>query len=265
MAPGKTLMWEIPTSQRNVDYFLKSYASWGEDVTDVLSSRAHNIVQTIFPDNWPNRKIRRFDTLTLYYTVLERVCRAKKKEPETLHEILTSDIFHRCLLACAAADQVLQITRTSSTVTKMFPADDVLESSGITAFDLSHTITTSFITHEDSFPGYFSRLLNSFKEQLLESMAWKKGSSLYNSLSLARPSLSEEINRLGLFAQPMPSFNETILDLEAAETMIDLFFREVIILFVIPTPLYSKGIPYCLHFLCFSDQYVGSGQNTRHG
>jgi retinoblastoma-like protein 1 len=230
MAPVKPLTWEIPISQRSVEeYLMKSYKSWGEDVTDVLSSRAHSIVKTIFPD----KCIQRFNTLALYYEVLESVCRAKKKEPKTLHAILTSEIFHRCLLACAAAVQVLQITRTSSTVTKMFPADRVLKSSGITAFDLSHTITASFITHQDSFPGYFSRHLNSFKEQLLESMAWKKGSSLYNSLSLARPSLSPQINRLELFAQSMPSFNQTMLDLEAAETMIDLFFREV----YLPTPL----------------------------
>ena len=190
------------------------------------------------------------------------MCRAKK-EPKTLHEILTSEIFHRCLLACAAAVQVLSITRTNSSVTKMFPADDVLESSGITAFDLSHTITTSFIRHEDSFPGYFSRHLNSFKERLLESMAWKKGSSLYYSLSLARPSLSEEINRLGLFAQPMPSFNETMLDLEAAETIIDLFTNPLveqelqaiyewnnlmILLFI--TDIYSPNSIYILFFNC---------------
>ncbi|GAU16807.1 hypothetical protein TSUD_200500 [Trifolium subterraneum] len=219
MAPA---MWEIPISQRSVEYFLKSYESWGEDVTDVLSSRARSIVQTIFPDN---PTIRRFDTLSLYYKVLEGVCRAEKKEPKILHAILTSEIFHRCLLASAAA---VQITGTSSTVSKMFPADVVLKSSGITAFDLSHTITASFITHEDSFPGYFSRHLNSFKEQLLESMAWKKGSSLYNSLSLARPSLSAQINCRQLFAQSMPSsFNETMLNLEAAETKIGLFFREI--------------------------------------
>jgi retinoblastoma-like protein 1 len=54
------------------------------------------------------------------------------------------------------------------------------------------------------------RHLNSLEEQLLESMGWEKGSSLYNSLVVARPSLATEINRLGLLAEPMPSLDDLV-------------------------------------------------------
>ncbi|RID63896.1 hypothetical protein BRARA_E02859 [Brassica rapa] len=38
-------------------------------------------------------------------------------------------------------------------------------------------------------------------------MVWEKGSSMYNSLIVARPLLALEINRLGLLAEPMPSLD----------------------------------------------------------
>jgi retinoblastoma-like protein 1 len=90
----------------------------------------------------------------------------------------------------------------------MFPA--VLESTGLTAFDLSKIIE-NFVRHEETLPRELKRHLNSLEEQLLESMAWEKGSSLYNSLIVARPSLASEINRLGLLAEPMPSLDELVV------------------------------------------------------
>ncbi|KAJ0054641.1 hypothetical protein Pint_02488 [Pistacia integerrima] len=74
------------------------------------------------------------------------------------------------------------------------------------AFDMSKVIE-SFIKHEDSLPRELKRHLNSL-EKLLESMVWEKGSSLYNPLIVAKPSLSDEIKRLNLLADPMPSLDE---------------------------------------------------------
>lgn len=64
-----------------------------------------------------------------------------------------------------------------------------------------------FIRHEESLPRELRRQLNSFEELLLESMVWEKVSSMYNSLIVAGPALSAEMNRLGLLAQPMPSLD----------------------------------------------------------
>ncbi|CAD6245819.1 unnamed protein product [Miscanthus lutarioriparius] len=117
-----------------------------------------------------------------------------------LTSLLSNERFHRCMIACSAE----LVLATHKTVTMMFPA--VLEKTGITAFDLSKVIE-GFVRHEDTLPRELKRHLNSLEERLLESMAWEKGSSMYNSLIVARPALSVEINRLGLLAEPMPSLD----------------------------------------------------------
>ncbi|KAE8714740.1 Retinoblastoma-related protein [Hibiscus syriacus] len=190
-------------------------SSCDKDVTNDVICRAHIILEAIFPRNhersatgslqsvnlmdniWMEQ--RRLEALKLYYRVLEAMCTA---EVQILHAVnltslLTNERFHRCMLACSAE----LVLATHKTATMLFPT--VLERTGITAFDLSKVIE-SFIRHEESLPRELRRHLNSLEERLLESMVWSKGSSMYNSLIVARPSLSAEINRLGLLAEPMP-------------------------------------------------------------
>ncbi|KAI4323576.1 hypothetical protein L6164_023171 [Bauhinia variegata] len=195
------------------------FTSCDRDVTGDVVRRAQIILQAIFPssplgercatvslqtanlmDNvWAEQ--RRLEALKLYYRVLEAMCRAEaQKHATNLTSLLTNERFHRCMLACSAE----LVLATHKTVTMLFPA--VLERTGITAFDLSKVIE-SFIRHEDSLPRELRRHLNSLEERLLESMVWEKGSSMYNSLTVARPALSAEINRLGLLAEPMPSLD----------------------------------------------------------
>ncbi|KAK4748921.1 hypothetical protein SAY87_015507 [Trapa incisa] len=191
-----------------------------KDVTHDVVQRAHIILEAIFPstslgersvtgglqsaklmDNvWAEQ--RRLEACKLYYRVLEAMCRAEAQilHSHNLTSLLTNERFHRCMLACSAE----LVLATHKTVTMLFPA--VLEKTGITAFDLSKVIE-SFIRHEESLPRELRRHLNSLEERLLESMVWEKGSSMYNSLIVARPSLSLEINRMGLLAEPMPSLD----------------------------------------------------------
>ncbi|KAB1209692.1 Retinoblastoma-related protein [Morella rubra] len=195
-------------------------ASCDRDVTDDVVCRANIILQAIFPNSslgercvtgnlqsanlmdnvWAEQ--RKLEALNLYYRVLEAMCRAEAQilHATNLTSLLTNDRFHRCMLACSAE----LVLATHKTVTMLFPA--VLERTGITAFDLSKVIE-SFIRHEESLPRELRRHLNALEERLLESMVWEKGSSMYNSLVVARPSLSTEINRLGLLAEPMPSLD----------------------------------------------------------
>ncbi|XP_059657881.1 retinoblastoma-related protein-like [Cornus florida] len=190
------------------------------DVTSDVVRRGHIILGAIFPssglgergvtgslqctnlmDNiWAEQ--RRLEALKLYYRVLQAMCTAEAQilHASNLTSILTNERFHRCMLACSAE----LVLATHKTVTMLFPA--VLERTGITAFDLSKVIE-SFIRHEDSLPRELRRHLNSLEERLLESMVWERGSSMYNSLTVARPALSAEINRLGLLAEPMPSLD----------------------------------------------------------
>ncbi|KAF2286542.1 hypothetical protein GH714_017592 [Hevea brasiliensis] len=194
-------------------------ASCDRDVGNDVIRRAKIILEAIFPssslgercvtgnlqstnlmDNiWAEQ--RRLEALKLYYRVLEAMCTAEAQifHATNLTSLLTNERFHRCMLACSAE----LVLATHNTVTMLFPA--VLERTGITAFDLSKVIE-SFIRHEESLPRELRRHLNSLEERLLESMVWEKGSSMYNSLTVARPSFGE-INHLGLLAEPMPSLD----------------------------------------------------------
>uniref|UniRef100_A0A0D9XA92 Retinoblastoma-related protein 1 n=1 Tax=Leersia perrieri TaxID=77586 RepID=A0A0D9XA92_9ORYZ len=198
---------------------LRFFSACDKDVTDDITRRAGIILGAIFTGSSFGERIctsvrstnridaiwteqRKMEALKLYYRVLESMCRAESQilSGNNLTSLLSNERFHRCMIACSAE----LVLATHKTVTMMFPA--VLEKTGITAFDLSKVIE-SFVRHEDTLPRELKRHLNSLEERLLESMAWEKGSSMYNSLIVARSALSAEINRLGLLAEPMPSLD----------------------------------------------------------
>ncbi|KAA3453468.1 retinoblastoma-related protein-like [Gossypium australe] len=212
----RTFICPLPSRpSAELQHFL---SSCDKDVTNDVIRRAHIILEAIFPcshdcsltgslrsanlmDNtWMEQ--RRLEALKLYYRVLEAVCTAEAQilRAPNLTSLLTNERFHRCMLACSAE----LVRATHMTATMLFPT--VLGRTGNTAFDLSKVIE-SFIRHEKSLPRELKRHLNSLEERLLESMVWDKGSSLYNTLIVARPALSSEINRLGLLAEPMPSLD----------------------------------------------------------
>ncbi|KAL4570058.1 hypothetical protein LXL04_025708 [Taraxacum kok-saghyz] len=202
-----------PTSPFLSEDLSRFLSSCDKDITSDVTKRARIILEAIFPTTTPTTTTtstidniwaeqRRLEALKLYYRVLQAMCTAESQiqHPNNLTSLLTNERFHRCMLACSAE----LVIATHKTVTMLFPA--VLERTGITAFDLSKVIE-SFIRHEESLPRELRRHLNNLEERLLESMVWEKGSSMYNSLIIARPILSSEINRLGLLADPMPSLD----------------------------------------------------------
>ncbi|KAJ1685607.1 hypothetical protein LUZ63_016997 [Rhynchospora breviuscula] len=186
-------------------------------LTNDLMRRAHIVLEAIFHNgnsfdiSWA--KERKFEASKLYYRVLESICKSESNllssrneknnngSGNNLAQLLSNERFHRCMLACSAE----LVLATHKTVLMMFPA--VLESTGLTPFDLSKVIE-SFVRHEETLPRELKRHLNSLEEQLLESMVWAKGSSLYNSLLVAQPDLGPEISRLSLLAEPMLSLDE---------------------------------------------------------
>ncbi|KAG8048109.1 hypothetical protein GUJ93_ZPchr0008g13043 [Zizania palustris] len=208
-----------PLPSRPSGELLRFFLACDKDVTDDITRRAGIILGAIFTNSSFGERIcasvrntnrndaiwteqRKMEALKLYYRVLESMCRAESQilSGNNLTSLLSNERFHRCMIACSAE----LVLATHKTVTMMFPA--VLEKTGITSFDLSKVIE-SFVRHEDTLPRELKRHLNSLEERLLESMAWEKGSSMYNSLIVARPVLSAEINRLGLLAEPMPSLD----------------------------------------------------------
>lgn len=206
-----------PKPSAGLEWFLSSCDG---DVTNEITRRANIILEAVFSSNsfgercisgsiqsvdvidrtWA--KERKMEALKLYYRILEAICRAESQLLKTnnLSSLLSNERFHRCMLACSSE----LVLATHRTVVMMFPA--VLEVTGLTAFDLSKVIE-NFVRHEETLPRELKRHLNSLEERLLESMAWDKGSSLYNSLIIARPSLAAEINRLGPLPEPMPSLD----------------------------------------------------------
>ncbi|KAM0863929.1 hypothetical protein ACQ4PT_044256 [Festuca glaucescens] len=209
---------EKPSSK--LEQFLSSCDT---DLTSDITKRVSIVLEAIFPTksfgDWGGSiglncanafdiawaEARKLEASKLYYRVLEAICTAESLNTNVnnLTPLLSNERFHRCLIACSAE----LVLATHKTVIMMFPA--VLESTGLTAFDLGKIIE-NFVRHEESLPRELKRHLNSLEEQLLESMVWEKGSSLYNSLVVARPSLAMEINRLGLLAEPMPSLDDIV-------------------------------------------------------
>ncbi|XP_020106926.1 retinoblastoma-related protein-like isoform X2 [Ananas comosus] len=189
------------------------FASCDRDITSDVTRRADIILEAIFPSSSSGGRSISFDTtwakerkmeaLKLYYRVLEAICKAESQllSENNLTSLLSNERFHRCMLACSAEI----VLATHKSVVMMLP--DVLRAVGLTAFDLSKVIE-SFVRHEETLPRELKRHLNSLEEQLLESKALEKGSSLYNSLIVVRPALAVEINRLALLADPMPSLDE---------------------------------------------------------
>ncbi|KAK4846889.1 hypothetical protein QYF36_023020 [Acer negundo] len=195
------------------------------NLVDEVTTRANILLEAIFPRTssrdlfitWSIQNVNFMDSLTseekriealkLYYKVLESICtsEAKKCSAKDLSWLLSNDKFHRCMLACAAELVLTAHTR----VNLLFP--EVLERIGITAFDMSKVIEI-FIRQEDSLPRELRRHLNSLEEKLLESMVWEKGSSLYSSLIVAKPALSDEIKKLQLLVEPMLSLDEIAMN-----------------------------------------------------
>lgn len=189
------------------------FRSCDRDITADVKNRTRVLLELIFSternESWQSEagfmdiiwaEQRRLEAVKLYYKVLGAMCRSEGQRLHTnnLTALLSNERFHRCMITCSAE----LVLATHKTVTMGFPA--VLEPAGITAFDLSKVIEY-FVRHEDTLPRELKRHLNTIEERILESMAWEKGSSMYNSLIVARPSLATEINRLCLLADPMPA------------------------------------------------------------
>uniref|UniRef100_A0A7N0T4Y3 Retinoblastoma-related protein n=1 Tax=Kalanchoe fedtschenkoi TaxID=63787 RepID=A0A7N0T4Y3_KALFE len=214
----QTVISPLPsTPNADLEIFLSSCEG---NVKEEIMRRANIILGAIFPmseagelcvtgslhigsligNSWADD--RRSEALKLYLRVLESICKSESQKlgGKNLSCLLANERFHRCMLACSA-ELVSARYMASSIAIPVF-----LESTGITAFDLTKVIET-YIRHETSLPRELKRHLNSLEEQLLESMVWAKGSSLYNYLIAVRPSLAAEINRLGLLIEPMPSLD----------------------------------------------------------
>ncbi|KAJ7976323.1 Retinoblastoma-related protein [Quillaja saponaria] len=215
----------LPLPSRPSAELEQFFSSFGNNLIDEVIYRANILVKAIFPSSdfghrfsdqyicdinlmdssWTEQ--RRVEALKLYYKILESICtsEAQKLNARDVRCLLDNERFHRCMLSCSA--ELISVAHAG--ISTLFPL--MLERVGISAFDLCKVIE-SFIKHIESLPRELRRHLNSLEEKLLESMVWKKGSSLYNLMIVARPTLSTEINQLGLLSEAMPSLDAIAMD-----------------------------------------------------
>ena len=218
----------VPLSAEPSPELQRYFQSCDRSIASDVKYRADVILGAIFQaGNWRGAKEtgsmdnlwadqRRLEALKLYYKALGTICRAESQRLRAQQlAFLSNERFHRCMLACSAE----LVLASHKTVTMTFPA--VLEPTGITAFDLSKVIE-NFVRHEESLPRELKRHLNSIEERILESMAWEKGSSMYDSLIISKPKLASEINRLNLMADPMPSLDALRSQYHPPPTSVDV-------------------------------------------
>ncbi|KAF2978828.1 hypothetical protein EK904_006077, partial [Melospiza melodia maxima] len=112
----------------------------------------------------------------LYYKVLESVIEQERKRlgDTDLSAILEQDVFHRSLLACC-----LEIITFTYNPPGNFPF--VTEIFDIPVYHFYKVIEV-FIRAEDGLCREVVKHLNHIEEQILESMAWKQGSELWDRI-----------------------------------------------------------------------------------
>lgn len=126
--------------------------------------------------------------VSLYYKSLENIMKREKKRlgqtPEKLAEgltnLLTNDMFHVSLFACSA-----EIVLFSYNSKRTFPwIIDVFSDFKDIKFQayLFYRVIELLIRDEDGLSRPVVKHLNSIEEQIIESMAWKANSSLWENL-----------------------------------------------------------------------------------
>lgn len=162
------------------------------DKVDETVARVKELSEAVFPDEDDGGIMsqRREEAVKVYYRVLEAVLLGEERRTgvANITGLLNSNSFHRCLLACAAE----VIIACYKMIVMPFP--EVLERLGLKAFDI-FKIIQCFVRHEPTLPRDIKRHLVSIEEQVVESMAWSAGSSLYPTLISAKLQLDDSSGR----------------------------------------------------------------------
>lgn len=178
------------------------FGSCNKDITSAVISRAQVLLEKIFSIDrarkseegrgttlqlrdvrWVEK--RRLEATKLYYRVLSAMCRAEGFGSKRLTAVLPIESFHLSMIACSA-ELVLYTHKTDTRFST------VLETIGISAFDFRRAFLL-FLAYEEGLPKELLTHLESMEGQILESLAWEKGSSMYTTLMVAKPHLAPAI------------------------------------------------------------------------
>uniref|UniRef100_A0A8C6YGS8 Retinoblastoma-like protein 2 n=1 Tax=Naja naja TaxID=35670 RepID=A0A8C6YGS8_NAJNA len=153
----------------------QSIANRVKEMYEIYSQKAPSSGES---GNFPKDLVGKYFRLAevLYYKVLESVLKQEKKrlEDADLSAILEHDVFHRSLMACC-----LEIIIYSYKTADSFPfITDVFD---VPAFHF-YKVIEILIRAEDGLCREVVKHLNHIEEQILESLAWKMESPLWDRI-----------------------------------------------------------------------------------
>ncbi|XP_029623719.1 retinoblastoma-like protein 2 isoform X2 [Salmo trutta] len=180
-------------TQRHVpsDSLARTFRSCARNPSEVISTRLRDMLHTFiqhYQEPWEeNRSLDRergvkfsSQTEALYYRVLEAVINQERKrlEAKDLLGILEHDLFQRSLVACC-----LEMVIFSHQPTGSFPL--VIDIFSLAPYDFHKVIELVLRAEEGLLPAVV-RHLTHIEEQVLESLAWRRDSPLWDQIRAAK-------------------------------------------------------------------------------
>uniref|UniRef100_A0A4W5PXG3 Retinoblastoma-like 2 (p130) n=1 Tax=Hucho hucho TaxID=62062 RepID=A0A4W5PXG3_9TELE len=180
-------------TQRHVpsDSLARTFRSCARNPSEVISTRLRDMLHTFiqhYQEPWEeNRSLDRergvkfsSQTEALYYRVLEAVINQERKRlgAKDLSGILEHDLFQRSLVACC-----LEIVIFSHQPPGSFPL--VIDIFSLAPYDFYKVIELVLRAEEGLLPGVV-RHLTRIEEQVLESLAWRRDSPLWDQIRAAK-------------------------------------------------------------------------------
>uniref|UniRef100_A0AAZ3SS58 Retinoblastoma-associated protein A-box domain-containing protein n=1 Tax=Oncorhynchus tshawytscha TaxID=74940 RepID=A0AAZ3SS58_ONCTS len=180
-------------TQRHVpsDNLARTFRSCARNPSEVISTRLRDMLHTFiqhYQEPWEeNRSLDRdrgvkfsSQTEALYYRVLEAVINQERKRlgAKDLSGILEHDLFQRSLVACC-----LEMVIFSHQPPGSFPL--AIDIYSLAPFDFYKVIELVLRAEEGLLPGVV-RHLTHIEEQVLESLAWRRDSPLWDQIRAAK-------------------------------------------------------------------------------
>ena len=162
---------------------IELFKSCDNDPTEAIQARVNTMGETFSnhytapSDKHPAGSFARMRLkmgVTLYYKTLESILTSEKRNNKPLGNLLESDNFHLALFTCC-----LEVVIFSYNSQRTFPW--ILETFNIEAIHF-YKVIEIIIRNEDSLPRDVVKHLQRIEEQILESKAWTKESSLWEAI-----------------------------------------------------------------------------------
>uniref|UniRef100_A0A674BWZ4 Retinoblastoma-like protein 2 n=1 Tax=Salmo trutta TaxID=8032 RepID=A0A674BWZ4_SALTR len=184
------------------------FRSCARNPSEVISTRLRDMLHTFiqhYQEPWEENRSLDRGTEALYYRVLEAVINQERKrlEAKDLLGILEHDLFQRSLVACC-----LEMVIFSHQPTGSFPL--VIDIFSLAPYDFHKVIELVLRAEEGLLPAVV-RHLTHIEEQVLESLAWRRDSPLWDQIRMVLyvfqvmlPQYSEDTDKM-VKIPPTPS------------------------------------------------------------